>query len=75
MFDPGGSEGQLRACPVLGTGRALLCGEVMRVGAAGDDLQCCFGWKEVRGIFFSGARYKQVVRIAVDRRFSAAKLI
>ena len=30
IFDPGGSEGRLRACPVLGTWRALLCGEVMR---------------------------------------------
>ena len=39
MFDPGGSQGRLRACPFLGTWRALLCGEVMRVGAAGDDLQ------------------------------------
>ena len=38
-FDPGGSQGRLRACPFLGTWRALLYGEVMRVGAAGDDLQ------------------------------------
>ena len=36
MFDPGGSQGRLRACPFLGK---LLCGEVMRVGAAGDYLQ------------------------------------
>ena len=39
MFDPRGSESRLRACPFLGTGRALLYGEVMRVEAAGDDLQ------------------------------------
>ena len=39
MFNPGGSEGRFRACPFLGTWRALLCGEVMRVGAADDDLQ------------------------------------
>ena len=39
MFDPGGSQGRLRACPSSGTWRALLCGEVMRVEAAGDDLQ------------------------------------
>ena len=75
VFDPGGSEGRLRACPVLGTGRALLCGEVVRVGAAGGDLQCFFGWKEVRGTSFSGARYKQLVRIGLDRRFSVVKLI
>ena len=29
MFDPGGSEGCLRACPFLGTWRALFCGEVL----------------------------------------------
>ena len=33
--DPGGSQGRLRACPFLGSWRALLCGEVMRAGAAG----------------------------------------
>ena len=38
MFDPGGSEGRLRACLLLGTWRALLCGEVMRFGVAGGDL-------------------------------------
>ena len=38
-FDPGGSQGRLRACPLLGTWRPLLCGEVTRAGAAGDDLQ------------------------------------
>ena len=34
-FDPGGSQGRLRACPFLGSWRALLCGEVIRAGAAG----------------------------------------
>ena len=34
-FDPGGSQGRLCACPVLGSWRALLCGEVIRAGAAG----------------------------------------
>ena len=38
-FDPGGSQSRLRAYPFLETWRALLCGEVMRVGAAGDGLQ------------------------------------
>ena len=33
MFDPGGSKGRLRACPFLGIWRALLCGEVLRLGA------------------------------------------
>ena len=35
IFDPGGSQGRLRACPVLGSWRALLCGEVIRAGAVG----------------------------------------
>ena len=43
MFGPGGFQGRLRAYPFLGTWRALLCGEVMRVGAPGDDLQRLFG--------------------------------
>ena len=42
-FDPGGSRGHLRACPFLGTWRALVCGEVIRAGAAGDELQRFFG--------------------------------
>ena len=29
MFDAGGFKGRLRACPFLGTWRALLCGEVL----------------------------------------------
>ena len=33
-FDPGGSQGRHRACPVLGSWHALLCGEVIRAGAA-----------------------------------------
>ena len=38
-FDPSGSRGHLRACPFLGSWRALVCGEVIRAGAAGDELQ------------------------------------
>ena len=38
-FDPGGSRSRLRACPALGSWRALLGGEVVRVRAAGDELQ------------------------------------
>ena len=30
------------ACPFLGTLRALLCGEVMRIGTTDDDLQRFF---------------------------------
>ena len=31
-FDPGGSQGHLRACPFLGSWRALVCGEAVRGG-------------------------------------------
>ena len=34
-FDPGGSEGHLRACPFLRSWRALVCGEVIRAVEAG----------------------------------------
>ena len=34
-FDPGGSQGHLRACLFLGSWRALVCGEVIRAGPAG----------------------------------------
>ena len=42
-FDPGSSQGHLRACLFLGSWRALVCGEVLRAGAAGDELQRFFG--------------------------------
>ena len=42
-FDPGGSQGHLRACPFLGPWRALVCGEVFRAGAAGEEQQRFFG--------------------------------
>ena len=41
-FDPGGSRGHLRACPFLGPWCALVCGEVLRAGAAGEELQRFF---------------------------------
>ena len=34
-FDPGGSRGHLRACPFLGSWRALVRGKVIRAGADG----------------------------------------
>ena len=42
-FDPGGSRGHLRACPFLGQWRALVFGEFLRAGAAGEELQRFFG--------------------------------
>ena len=43
VFDPGGSTGGLRACPFLGTWRALLCGEV-HVRALEEAAACFEGW-------------------------------
>ena len=40
VFDPGGSTGHLRACPILGTWRTLLCGEVFVWAPTGGDLKC-----------------------------------
>ena len=42
-FDPSGSRDHLRACPFLGSWRASVCGEVIRAGAAGDELQRFIG--------------------------------
>ena len=42
-FGLGGSQGHLRACPFLRSWRSLVCGEVLRAGAAGDELQRFFG--------------------------------
>ena len=42
-FDPGGARVHLRACPFLGSWRALVRGEVLRTGEAGDELQRFFG--------------------------------
>ena len=41
-FDPGGSQGHLRACPFSGSWRALICGKVVRAGAAGKDCSSFF---------------------------------
>ena len=42
MFGPGDFTGRLRACPFLGTWRALLCGEVLRLGAGWYPRVECF---------------------------------
>ena len=46
-FDPGGSQGRLRAYTFLGTWHALLCGEVMHVGAAGRG---CSVFRRKKGV-------------------------
>ena len=40
VIDHGGSTGHLRACPFLGTWRAVLYGEVLVWAPAGDDFEC-----------------------------------
>ena len=42
-FDPCGLQGHLRACPFLGSWRALVCGEVIWAGAADEELQRFIG--------------------------------
>ena len=43
IFDPGGSRDHLCACPFLRSWRPSVCGEVIRAGAAGDELQRFIG--------------------------------
>ena len=59
MLDPGGSQGRLRACPFWET--LYVLGRLVAICSVFS------GWKEVRGISFYRARYKQL-----DRCFSAA---
>ena len=74
MFYPGGSGGRLRACPFLGTWRALLCGEVLvleRLVAACS----VFGGKDDKGVINLLERDRQIVYavcITVYRCFSTA---
>ena len=75
VFDPGGSTRRLRACPFLGTWRALLYGEVFVQAPDGARGWGVFWQKDDLGISLSRERYKRLVRIAVDRCFSAARLI
>ena len=69
MFDPGGFQGRLRACPFLE--RSVRC-LVERLYVLERLVAICSvfsGWKEVRGIPFCRARYKQLNRyfsVAVD---------
>ena len=75
MFDPGGSQDHLRACPFLGMWRALLCGKVMRVGAASDDLK--HFWRtdvsEFKNLQAWYGRNIYAVRIAVNCWFLTAR--
>ena len=63
-FDPGGSQGRLRACPFMGTWHALICGEVMRVGAA--------GWNYNVFLRIDASRFN-AVHIAVNHWFFEAR--
>ena len=74
MFDPGGSTGRLRACPFLGTWRALLCG-VVYVRAL-DEAAAFFGGWMTRSHLAGERQVNRLrVRVAVDRCFFAAKLV
>ena len=76
VFDHGGSTGRLRVCPFLGTWRALLCEEV--VVRALDKAAAIFWRMDDSGVINLQEWYRQIiyaVLIAVDRCFSAAKLV
>ena len=76
MFDPGGSTGHLRACSVLGTWRALLCGEVF-VRALNETAARLGGWM-TRNHHRAGKVHRRIVyavRIAVDPCFYADRLM
>ena len=76
MFDPSGSTGRLCACPFLGTWRALLCGEV--IVRVLDEIAAFFRGMDDSGVKKLQEWYRRIiyaVRIAVDRCFSAAKLL
>ena len=47
-FDPGGSQGHLRACPILGPWRVLACGEAVRDGDS---------WGRAAAFFFADSLY------------------
>ena len=64
-FDPGGSQGHLRACPFSGSWRALICGKLVRAGAAGKDCSSFFGGSMIRN--------SKVFRRAVRAKFYAVR--
>ena len=72
VFDPGGSTGRLRTCPFSGTWRELPFGEFF---VRALDVAGAFFERMKTSEYHSGVRCKQLVRIAVGRCFSAARLI
>ena len=69
-FDPGGSQCHLRVCPFSGSWRALVCGKVVRAGAAGKTA-AVFGGSMIRKskVFRRAVREKKTaVRNSVFRR-------
>ena len=70
VFDPGGFNGRLRACPFWGTWRALLCGEVLVWGPAGGDLGRCWHTEDLNIIFNRG----QAIRIDCGRSLFPPKV-
>ena len=76
-FDPGGSQGHLRACPFLGSWRALVRVKAVRAGAAGKDCSRFFGGAMIRDskVFSRAVQAKfYAVRIAFFRRRFADSL-
>ena len=77
VFDPGGSTGRLHACPFVETWRTLLCGEVTVWALDGTRGWSVFWQVDDRNIIFRerDKRIVYAVRVAVNRCFSAARLV
>ena len=72
MFDTGGSQGRLHACPLLGTWRALFCGKFFLGGARLVTI-CSVCWRIDKSGFKTFQEwYRRIayaVRVAVNRFF------
>ena len=71
-FDPSGSKCRLRACPFLGTWRALLCGELLILERLLATCNVFFKVGRLGHQLAGEGQANRLRRIAVNRCFSAA---
>ena len=67
MFDPGGPQGHLRACPYFGSWRALLCGEVYVRAGRGYSVFWRIDDSGLKNLQEWYGRNIYAIRIAVNR--------
>ena len=75
MFNPGGSTGLLRVCPFSERGVRCFMERFLIRGPDNTRDWSVFWPKDDLGISFSREGYTRLVCIAVDRCFSAARLV